>query len=86
MDVRPHLGPDDGGGAARQEKPTSASSSVHTVNCRHMSMDSRDIERAAKDILLSNIRNKLNLTHEEFRRVWLEASNEEKLMLYDSIS
>jgi len=41
-------------------------------------MDSRDIERAAKDILLSNIRNKLNLTSEEFRRVWLEASKEEK--------
>jgi len=72
--------------AARQEKSTSASISMPTVNGQHMSIDSRDLERAAKDIMQSNIRNKLNMTLEEFRRVWLEANKEEKLKLYDSIS
>ena len=79
-------GTEDGGDAARQEKPTTASSPVPTVNSRDVRMVPPDIERAAKEILLSNIQTKLNMTLDEFRPMWLAANKEERFKLYDSIS
>ena len=71
------------GSAAQHGRPTTPASPVPVFNYRDM--DPRDIERIAKDIMLSNMQSRLNMTLEQFRPMWLAASEEEKSKIFDSI-